>query len=195
MDRILRVFVLFSLVVATGPLHADDALARKYADEVISALNADLDRLQSMHSPQQAEIDRLRLQVLNARLLAAQLRGDKAQQQTLQRNLLQNEIEAHSRDLDRLQQQAKRGYAGFPKLRIARLKLLIAKQKAAEHSGDKLSVSKTIDAAVVIEAEHLAVLQQQVSRGYAPTSKIIDQKLRIAQMIADQRVTLPKPGS
>ena len=193
--RTLCLLVVFSLVTATDSLRADDALGRKYADDAVASLNTDLNRLQSMQSPQQTDIDRLKSRLLNARLIAAQLRGDDAQQQMLKKTLLQNQVENHTRDLKRLQQQAKRGYAGFPQLRIAKLNLLIAKQRVAEHSGDEQVVSEIIDKAILIESEHLVVLQQQVSRGYAPKSKLIDQKLRIARMIADQRVTLPKPDS
>lgn len=191
--KIPYLLVVASLVIAAVPLAADDALARKYTDEVVTALSADLNRQQSMRSPQQADIYRLKNRLLNAQLLAAKLRGDKAQQKTLRNILLQNQVTRYARDLKRLEEQAKRGYAGFPQLRIAKLRLLIAKQKIAEQSADRQAVSEIIDAAVVIEVEHLEALQQQVSRDYAPTSQVLDQKLRIARMIAEQRVTLPTP--
>lgn len=187
------VYLLAASTVATAAAQvvADDALVQKYADEAVAGLVVQVERLEATDSAPQKQLDQARRQLFQARLLAARLRDDD----DAQRALLQGQVKAQQVRLDRLQRQAKRGYAGLDDLRIARLELLLARQQLARHTADERELAAVVDSALAIETEHLAILQNQASRGYASSAAIATQKLRIAELIANQRITLPESGS
>lgn len=184
-------FLLAACAVAASatPVSADDGIAQSYADDAVAALSANLKRLQSNRSVRPSQVEDVQLKLFKAQIPAARLRGDDA----AQTELLQSCVDTQAIRLSRLQRMAQRGYAGRGDLRVAKLKLLCARQQLAIHSADRQALSEIITSALQIETAHLKVLQAQVSRGYTSTAILIDHKLRMAEMIASQHITCPQP--
>jgi hypothetical protein len=186
MRQFVNLVAAWLVATALGQADAGDRLAKEYAAEAVATLTANVERLQSARSVSQAQLEQARNQLFEAQLLTARLNGDHREQQSL----LRGRVDSQQKRLDRVQQQAKRGYAGLNDLRIARLQLLFAQQQLALVSEDEQAVSAIVNSAVEIESNYLSVLRDQSSRGYAGSAKIVDQKLRIAQMIANRRIPL-----
>lgn len=184
MRQFVNLVAAWLVATALGQADAGDRLAKEYAAEAVATLTAKVERLRSDGSVSQAQLDQARNQLFEAQLLTARLNGDRREQQSL----LRGRVDSQQKRLDRVQQQAKRGYAGLNDLRIARLQLLFAQQQLALVSEDEQAVSAIVDSAVEIESNYLSVLRDQSSRGYAGSAVIVDQKLRIAQMIANRRI-------
>lgn len=184
MRQFVNLVAAWLVATALGQADAGDRLAKEYAAEAVATLTAKVERLRSAGSVSQAQLDQARNQLFEAQLLTARLNGDRREQQSL----LRGRVDSQQKRLDRVQQQAKRGYAGLNDLRIARLRLLFAQQQLVLVSEDEQAVSAIVDSAVEIESNYLSVLRDQSSRGYAGSAVIVDQKLRIAQMIANRRI-------
>ncbi len=184
----ITLLILFCASLCGASL-ADDATAVKYANEAVAALQANFDRLNALKSSgslSAAQLEQLQSELLDAKLMSFRLRGNNAEV----KQLLQTAIDNEAAKYKRTQALAKRGYAGADVLRGAETRLLIARQELAIETGDKEGLAEVARRAVEIEEEKLQSLIHMNQRGFTSRSAIAEQKLKIAKLIAAQRITI-----
>lgn len=167
----------------------DKETAIQYAEEAIKILESELKAAELLSSAQvsPAQIMQQKHQLHDANLTLATLRGDQAEI----RQLLRAALEFETKRFQRMQELVKSGVVGSNQLRVGELHLLIAQQQLAVHNGDQEISEQALRRAVEIEVQQLQRLQALVSQGLANRFSIAQQKLRIAKLIAEGKVTLP----
>jgi multidrug resistance efflux pump len=167
----------------------DKETAIQYAEEAIKILESELKAAELLSSAQgsPAHIMQQKHQLQDANLTLARLRDD----QTGIRQLLRAALDFETKRFQRLQELVKSGVVGSNQIRIGELHLLMARQQLALHNGDQESSDQAVRRAVEIEEKQLQRLIGLVEHGLATHSSIAQQKLRIAKLIAEGKVTLP----
>ena len=188
-----RHFAILMIIIGAGTTlsaSADDSFATRYAEEAVELLTSDLERIEKLQASaaiSSSEVDQARSRLHEAKLTLLRLRGDTAGIEQILLEAISNESERHNRQ----QELAKRGYTGTTQLHTSELRVLIAHQRLANHTNDRNAEKETLRRALEIEKTRLETLTELASRGYASRSAVAEQKLRIAQLIASRKITLP----
>ena len=171
-------------VVTEKSIGNDDVTALQFAMQAVAAYEAEWSSLEEGAKAghvAKTQIDELRSELYDARLILLRIQGDEAGISML----MEKEIELEKLRFERLKALASQGYISAGKLRQAELRLLSVQQQHALHEKDQAKADEVLRRAFEIEQQHLQRLEALASQGVAGRSLIAKHKLRIARLIAE----------
>lgn len=165
----------------------DDVTALQFAKQAVAAYEAEwlsLEEGAKAGHVAKTQIDELRSELYDARLVLLRIQGDEAGITML----MEEEIELEKLRFERLKEAASQGYIGAGKLRQGELRLLSVQQQYALHEKDQAKAEEVLRRALEIEQQHLQRLEALSSQGVANRTVLARQKLRIARLIAERSI-------
>lgn len=165
----------------------DDVTALQFAEQAVAACEAEwlsLEEGVKAGHVAKTQIDELRSELYDARLILLRIQGDEAGISML----MEEEIELEKLRFERLKALASQGYIGAGKLRQGELRLLRVQQQHALHEKDQAKADEVLRRALEIEQQHLQRLESLSSQGVANRTVLARQTLRIARLIVEREI-------